>query len=216
MQIEDVIAEQKKTGDVFLLRNGSFYNGYDEGAFFLGHFRKYLVRKKQLRDGTPYYKAGFPQKVLKALLEQVQKDGGKIVENAPDGSVIRLRDVDTSFDESLVKIDDPDMLLQPKKLQRRLKAVKSDIEQVILDYDIANKTPMEAMTFLNNLRNWIRDHRDRQQSGDPLQGIEHHQPQDDSADTPSDGHADDSAAREALPFADTGAVGPNAEGKTEA
>ena len=36
MTLDEIIKAQKSSGDVLLVRRGSFYNGFNEGAFFLG------------------------------------------------------------------------------------------------------------------------------------------------------------------------------------
>ena len=114
-----------------------------------------------MHDGTTYYRAGFPCQVLNSILEQVKKEGGEVVHSEPDGSKVIIKGVDTTESEKLIAIDDPSLMVEPRKVRQKVKAIKSDIEQIIIDYDIANKTPMECMTFLNNLRNYIIDVRNK-------------------------------------------------------
>ena len=157
MNIYDIIKQQeeKENKEVILVRNGRFYHGYNAGAFALGHLKGYMVKLKQLSDGTKYYRAGFRCQVLNNILKLVQERGGEVVSSEVDGSMVVIRGVDTSEDEKLVAIDNPELMMEPRKVRKKIKAVKSDIEQLIIDYDIANRTPMECMTFLNDLRNYI-------------------------------------------------------------
>lgn len=157
MNIFDIIKQQeeKENKEVILVRNGRFYHGYNAGAFALGHLKGYMVKLKQLSDGTKYYRAGFPSQVLNNILKLVKERGGEVVSSEVDGSMVVIKGVDTSVDEKLVAIDNPELMMEPRKVRKKIKAVKSDIEQLIIDYDIANKTPMECMTFLNDLRNYI-------------------------------------------------------------
>ena len=163
MNIYEIIKQQeeKENKEVIIVRNGRFYQAYNAGAFALGHLRGYKVKKKQMHDGTTYYRAGFPYQVLNSILEQVKKEGGEVVHSEPDGSKVIIKGVDTTESEKLIAIDDPSLMVEPRKVRQKVKAIKSDIEQIIIDYDIANKTPMECMTFLNNLRNYIIDVRNK-------------------------------------------------------
>jgi hypothetical protein len=163
MEITEIIKQQeeKENKEVIIVRNGRFYQAYNAGAFALGHMRGYKVKKKQMHDGTTYYRAGFPCQVLNSILEQVKKEGGEVVHSEPDGSKVIIKGVDTTESEKLIAIDDPSLMVEPRKVRQKVKAIKSDIEQIIIDYDIANKTPMECMTFLNNLRNYIIDVRNK-------------------------------------------------------
>ena len=163
MEITEIIKQQeeKENKEVIIVRNGRFYQAYNAGAFALGHLRGYKVKKKQMHDGTTYYRAGFPCQVLNSILEQVKKEGGEVVNSEPDGSKVIIKGVDTTESEKLIAIDDPSLMFEPRKVRQKVKAIKSDIEQIIIDYDIANKTPMECMTFLNNLRNYIIDVRNK-------------------------------------------------------
>lgn len=217
MTLDEIIKAQKSSGDVLLVRRGSFYNGFNEGAFFLGHLRHYQVKEKRLEDGTPYYQAGFPPQVLDSLLKDVDKVGGKVVEHAADGSLIRLQGVDTSFDEQLITVSDPSLLLQPKKIRQRVRAVKADIEEVIVEYDLANKTPIDALIFINELRNLILDRRHKQSvaQGQRQQAYEHRL-YDERPEQAADGLPATTPATDALPFADAGTVGQAAEGQAQA
>jgi hypothetical protein len=213
MTVDEIIKTQKETGDVLLVRRGKFYNGFNEGAFFLGHLRHYQVKEKRLEDGTTYYQAGFPPVVLDSLLKEVDKAGGKVVEHAADGSLIRLHGVETAYDEKLITVTDPSLLLQPRKIRSRVRSVKADIEEVILQYDLANKTPIDALNFINELRNLILDRRHKQIAVQEQRQQAYDQRLDNErAEQAADGLPTSASATDAVPFADAGAVGPAAQG----
>ena len=157
MNIYDIIKRQedKENSEIILVRNGKFYQGYNAGAFALAHLKGYAVKMKQLSDGTKYYRAGFPSQVLSNILKLVTERGGEVVSTEVDGSMVVIKGVDTRADDKHVVIDNPQLMVEPRKVRKKIKAVKTDVEQIIIDYDIANKTPMECMTFLNDLRNYL-------------------------------------------------------------
>lgn len=213
MKLDDIIKIQKETGDVLFVRHGSFYNAYNEAAFFLGHLRHYQVKEKRLRDGSPYYQAGFPPQVLQRIIDDAKEKGGEVVDQAADGSLIRLHGVDTSFDEKLVTQSDPALLLRPRLIRQRPRAMKADVEEVIMEYDIANKTPMEAMIFLNELRNLIAANRQRQAMAQEQKQMNYEGDLDTGGtDKAADGFPEADVATDDVPFADAGTVEQPAQG----
>lgn len=192
LELLQIIQQQKKEEGklIFLIRRGNFYNAFNEGAFAFGRICHYRVRKKSMADGTVYYKLGFPPSSLGRVKDCMTQSGGSIVEQNDDASIIKIAGLDTSYDENLIDTDDPSLLMSRRK-PRRLKGSKADVEQMIVDYDIGNSTPLEAMMFLNEIRMFLINRNKKKEEDDipnTRQAVPH--PDEGTVETAADGEAE--------------------------
>lgn len=158
MTEKELIDRQKEYGDKHFVvtRSGKFFSAYDCGAFALARATGYRVMRRPRKGGNFVLTAGFPESRLAKVLEQITEAGGKIERQGENNFI--FSGVDGSAGESLVS----EQTLTKKK-QEKNKATKhaeDNLRSIILSFDLLHSSPMEAMDFINDLQQRIRNMND--------------------------------------------------------
>ena len=77
----DVIALQRESVNniFYLVKNGSFFYAYNEGANALSRIMHYPIKREIRTNGLEILVAGFPADQIAAVLEHIEEQGGQVL-----------------------------------------------------------------------------------------------------------------------------------------
>ena len=164
-QIKDILDEEGRNDGTFirLYAEGIFYKAYERSAWAACRvLHPFMVKKRNVRKvGQEVVSIGFPKTSLPKWA------GGRRIEPLGEDSVlIHLSDDERMpFDEQEFSAWKSETALlsvseavpeQPKTEQPALTSVEVDICQSIRRFPIENKSPMECMLFVSELKNRLQ------------------------------------------------------------
>ena len=163
-QIKEILqAEQKNDGSfIRLYAEGIFYKAYERSAWMACRvLHPFMVKKRAVRKvGQEVVSVGFPKTSLQKWA------GERQVEDAGDESVLihLSEDERVPFDEKEFEAWKSEVTLsvnesvaeQPMTVQPALTNVEVDICQSIRRFPIENKSPMECMLFVSELKSRLQ------------------------------------------------------------
>ena len=155
MTEKELIDRQQEYGDKHFVvtRSGKFFSAYDCGAFALARATGYRVMRRPRKGGHFVLTVGFPESRLENVLLQIIEAGGKIERQGENDFI--FSGVDGSAEESLVSEQ-----TQTKKKQEKngqTKNADDNLYSIIRSFDLLHSSPMEAMDFINDLQQRIRN-----------------------------------------------------------
>lgn len=163
-QIKEILqAEQKNDGSfIRLYAEGIFYKAYERSAWMACRvLHPFMVKKRAVRKvGQEVVSVGFPKTSFQKWA------GERQVEDAGDESVLihLSEDERVPFDEKEFEAWKSEVTLsvnesvaeQPMTVQPALTNVEVDICQSIRRFPIENKSPMECMLFVSELKSRLQ------------------------------------------------------------
>ena len=135
---EKLTLQSNDCKNCYLFKEGMFYKVYNEGAFMLG-FLGYKVVSKYIKDcNQMVYSIGFPLAVLDKLAENY-----------------------TIANQNNIKMLSTKAIFEPENYelwckQNSITVRAIDFKEQLLNYQLANATPIEAYIWLYNLQNKLR------------------------------------------------------------
>lgn len=155
MTEKELINRQQEYGDkrFVVTRSGKFFSAYDCGAFALARATGYRVMRRPRKGGYFVLTTGFPESRLENVLLQIIEAGGKIERQGENDFI--FSGVDGSAEESLVSEQTRTKKKQEKNGQT--KNADGDLYSIIRSFDLLHSSPMEAMDFINDLQQRIRN-----------------------------------------------------------
>lgn len=78
MTIKEILKQQDDSGDIYLISQGLFFRGYNQGAAFLHEAFGYRILSREMKSccGRVFY-AGFPATNAKAMTDKALSRGGR-------------------------------------------------------------------------------------------------------------------------------------------
>ncbi len=159
MTEQEILTRQETSGnrEFFLILIGRFYHAYGCGAFALARLTGYQVRRIQRKQGDVLM-LGFPIDRFDSVLNKVRDAGGEM--ESVDSKTWMFRGLDGTPDQSMVSEPKPAITVQPASphlvtesrpnIKETVKA--SWLEDAVRSFDLSMATPMDAMLFLNSLK----------------------------------------------------------------
>lgn len=158
MTEQEILTQQEASGNTefFLILIGRFLHAYGNGAFALARITGYRVRRQQRKSGEVLV-LGFPIDRLENVRECIRDAGGDV--ESVDAKTWKFRGVDGT--------PDPDMVSEPKQIEvPPVSAVLPPVEagkppccadanwlvEAVRSFDLSDATPIDAMMFLNSLK----------------------------------------------------------------
>ncbi len=147
-------AEIANTDKIILYKEGIFYKAYEKSAYaFVLRLNPYVTKKKFIKVISSYVVSiGFPMSSLDKFGDKIE-----IVERSDERIVIKTESIDsTEFEtwkESL-PIHEP----KPKEVVSQVDEPKAEvlnhsrIVEMIRSFAVENKTPIECMLFIGELK----------------------------------------------------------------
>ena len=135
---EKIVMQAQDKALVYLHKEGIFYKAYNEGAYMLD-FLGYKVSAKFVKDcNQMVYSIGFPPAVLDKLAENY-----------------------TIANQNNIKMLSTKAIFEPENYelwckQNSITVRAIDFKEQLLNYQLANATPIEAYIWLYNLQNKLR------------------------------------------------------------
>lgn len=139
--------EEGNNRTLYLMKVGMFFHAYEAGAFALARATGYRIKRKSRRKGTEVLTAGFPANALDKIIPRLEKAGGTVRKHSDIW--IEITGLDSTADETLV--DNAERTGQAKVCAAKV------WEQDILAFDLTRSTPLEAMNFLSEIQNKLRN-----------------------------------------------------------
>jgi hypothetical protein len=161
MQVAKIIGlEEANTACVYLLKEGLFYRAYNHSAMRVVRYLKpYKINRKYVKKvQQEIFYIGFPEGSLEAILQQAKNKGWQIKEQEDENEVLCLTGL---FD----KTDDYEAWIKDLPISEKETTVEADTAQTrafdiikqIESFQIENATPMDAILFVNKLKQQIRN-----------------------------------------------------------
>lgn len=148
MKIQDILTEENGTY-VHCYKQGVFWVCYEQSAYAMFMEKGYKPTLKMMKKlGIEVVSVGFPQDAMDKWKKETP---WTITEDQSTKCSFLLSDAVSYEDFSHWKLTLPKMTVLPKTNIKETKALTS-IEQKILHFPLANKTPIEAMIFLRELQ----------------------------------------------------------------
>lgn len=156
MTEQEVLTRQESTGNTefFLILIGRFLHAYGNGAFALARVTGYQVRRQQRKVGEVLV-LGFPIDRLDSVRDKIRDAGGDV--ESIDAKTWKFRGVDGTPDEQMIS--------EPRQTEKPQDAVQSItdgqptihvdgswIADAVRSFDLSTATPIDAMMFLNSLK----------------------------------------------------------------
>ncbi|MGB1315394.1 MAG: hypothetical protein ACPG4Y_05200 [Chitinophagales bacterium] len=138
--------------EVKLYKEGVFWVAYEQSAYFIAQLKNYKPTKKYFKNiNQEVVQIGFPS--IETLL---QTQGIKVLNNEANFVCFNI---DNAIETpKFTEWKDSIASTQPKaKIVNTTtsKLTNNTLEQKILNFDVSNKTPMQAIIFINQLKNNI-------------------------------------------------------------
>lgn len=158
MQTRDILAlESANEGDILLFREGLFWRAYQLSAYlFITHIRPLKATSRYVKvAGAKLVYAGFPDKILAAILKLIGEKGWTIKQEEKQARIITGLPLDVAayqqwFEARVMPVEEPPAspsLLAPDKLIEKIRS-----------YPIMEKTPLETQRFVLELQKEINGH----------------------------------------------------------
>ena len=150
MTIKEAIELQDTTGNLYLIRQGLFYRGYNQSAVFLSEVFGCQVLTKEVKscDRRVFY-VGFPASFKNQIVETIVLRGGIFENNADD--LLVISGITFLYDEIALS-------LKAKPPRRRSTRNKNHREyelslaDEIIGFDLTGSTPVDCMNFIGRLQ----------------------------------------------------------------
>jgi len=155
---EKEILDKQEAADnreFYLMLIGRFYHAYGNGAFALSRVTGYHVRRKQRKLGEVLV-LGFPIDRFDSVRDRVRDAGGEM--EPVDGKTWLFRGLDGTPDLSMVSEPKPSPSVQsvvsspPAEVRMEPAPEINWLEDAVRHFDLSMATPMDAMLFLNQLK----------------------------------------------------------------
>lgn len=152
-------AEIANTDKIILYKEGIFYKAYEKSAYaFVLRLNPYATKKKFIKVISSYVVSiGFPMSSLDKFKDQLE-----ILERTDERIVIKTDDIDTTEFEAwkeTLPIHEP----KPKEVVSQVEEPKAEvlnhsrIVEMIRSFAVENKTPIECMIFLSEIKKMMND-----------------------------------------------------------
>jgi len=158
MTVKEIIAiELANTHSIYLLKEGMFYRAYNRSAMrMVSYLKPFKVNHKYVKTvQQEIFYVGFPCTSLASIKNQLIDKGWSIVEAPKDGAgfdqVIVLSEVSNREEDYQMWVEN--------QLQHSLTTCPTvqSLEKQIDEFSIENATPMDALLFVNKLKQQIRN-----------------------------------------------------------
>jgi hypothetical protein len=148
MKVSEILDfEKSNTQKVYLIKEGIFWRAYEVSAFiFTRHIKPFKLLKKLfkcVKQNIVYI--GFPVGSLKSILEIVIEKGFNYEKISEEMIILDGFSEVYDFEEKKSEI-----LMKLNSLEKNVS--ESDIIRKIKNYPIANKSPLEAMSFVAEIQ----------------------------------------------------------------
>lgn len=155
MTERELIAKQEAGNNktLFLMKVGMFFHAYEAGAFALARLMHYRVKRKARKGGQQVLVAGFPVERLPVVAERIKAAGGKVL--TLTDTWVEFAGPDCTADAALV--DGPKTVAVDKS-QTATERKADGWKQRILNYDLSQSTPLQAMNFLADVQTELKSH----------------------------------------------------------
>lgn len=147
MKIKDILQqEENNTENILLYKEGMFWRAYEKSAYlFITFVKEFKITKRYFRNvNTEIVYLGFPANSLNSILKIV---GNKTV--AKQEKLITISNFEYDADKF-------ELWKSNIKVQNKLVSNNQNIEKRIINFSVANKTPIECQQFLIELQNEIQ------------------------------------------------------------
>ncbi len=148
-----------------LFKEGLFYKCYNEDAMvFTQRVRVYKVNGKHVKSvGAAVFSLGFPvSEVAKGNLSLAgvsEKIGAKSLEESDGNIIFSLNDIVIKKDyeawKNTIQEGIIEVVKEPATLYQRPPDI-AEIISMIKNYDLANSTPMQGLSFIQQLKNQLK------------------------------------------------------------
>ena len=151
-----LLLEGKNTDSIHLLKEGIFWRAYNQSAMRLCEYlvsykvnRKFIKKEKK----TIFY-CGFPSTILNKIKQQAIEKGFQII--AEDEKIITVKSVPSN--DGYQRWEEQQNLVKEPEVSYSTQSIKeNDFIKQIREYSLENSTPMEAMLFVQKLKQSIKD-----------------------------------------------------------
>ena len=130
---------------LLLYKEGVFWVAYEQSAYYIAQYKGYKPTKKYFKNiNQSIVSVGFPN--IEALLNEIEQSNSIQSVKKTDITIeILLQKSINTIDVEIWK----ENILQKEKQKSTSKA---SIEELIKSFPLANKTPMEAFLFIEELQ----------------------------------------------------------------
>ena len=157
MTEKEILDKQETAGnrEFYLILIGRFYHAYGNGAFALARITGYHVRRVQRKMGEVLV-LGFPIDRFDSVRDKLRDVGGDM--ESVDGKTWKFSGVDGTPDASMVSEPKQAPSVQPvvsspsADVHMESAPVSNWLEDAVRHFDLSMATPMDAMLFLNQLK----------------------------------------------------------------
>ncbi len=154
MTEQELIAKQVGNGNrtLYLMKVGMFFHAYEAGAFALARLMRYRVKRKARKGGREVLVAGFPADRLPVVAERIRAAGGEVLTRTD--TWVEFAGLDCTADASLV--DEPKTAAVGEP-QAAAGGKADEWKRKILEYDLSQSTPLQAMNFLASVQKELKN-----------------------------------------------------------
>ena len=157
MTEQEILKQQETPGNTefFMILIGRFLHAYGNGAFALARITGYHVRRQKRKAGEVLV-LGFPIDRLEYVRDKIRDAGGDV--ESIDGKTWKFRGVDGTPDDGMVsepKQTETAQLNDEPSVTAGQPADHAEgkwIADAVRSYDLSTATPIDAMMFLNSLK----------------------------------------------------------------
>lgn len=157
MTEQELIDRQRARSDgtFYLMKVGMFYHAYDAGAYALARTMGYRVKCKPRKGGDGVLVSGFPIASLEKVAARMAEQGIRLTCAADDDRLYAFSGADATPDQTLV--DHPPAGIPRSRNVRRPggDGLTAKLDELILSFDLAGSTPMDAMNFVAALQRMV-------------------------------------------------------------
>ncbi len=162
MGVKELIQKQESTGHIFLIRQGLFLRGYNEGALMLEKLLGYKAQRMYLKTcKTEVCVAGFPSSNLDRVIATVERAGGAVADQT-DG-VVEICGLNyPCTPEIILRYKEKEKFMSSASVEKHCRApdlplpetlpYERIVAQRVLSYNLSDSTPLEALLFLNSIQ----------------------------------------------------------------
>lgn len=110
----------------------------------------YRVKRKARKGGREVLVAGFPADSLPTVAERIETAGGKVL--VQTDTWVEFAGLDATQDDTLI-----DGSFPASAGENRTACKAEEWKRRILDYDLSESTPLQAMNFLADVQHELRN-----------------------------------------------------------
>ena len=155
MNIKKIIELQNKGDQLYLLRQGLFYRGYNQAAAYLHKIMGYQVMSKESKAcGKRICYVGFPVNAFDKVKLNVREQGVKI-EKKTDNSWL-ITGVSVAFNET-EWINQTRILPQSRTKNENFTVLEKKLFREIVEFSLYTNTPLECVRFIAYLQDQLRE-----------------------------------------------------------